>query len=50
MKRELNASAIGIDPGQPGQFAEADLGRNFLLLVNVLHIKGPYNLVIHFGC
>ena len=28
-------------PGQPAQSAQAELGQNFLLSVNFLHIKGP---------
>ena len=38
MKRELNAFAKNIDPGQPAQFAQADIGRNFLLFVNNLNV------------
>ena len=43
----INASAKSIDPGQPAQSAQADLGRNFLILVNFLLIKGPNYLTIH---
>ena len=32
MKSRPNASAKSIDPGQPAQSAQSDLGRNFLLL------------------
>ena len=31
--------AKSIDPGQPGQFVQADLGRNFLPIVNLLKHK-----------
>ena len=31
-------SAKSIDSGQPAQFAQADLSRYFLLLINFLHI------------
>ena len=31
-----------IGTGQPARTAQADLSRNFLLLVISLHIKGPY--------
>ena len=39
MKRNLHASKKSIDPGQPAQSAQADLGGNFLLYF--LHVKGP---------
>ena len=34
------------DQGQPEQFPQADLGLNFSLLVNSLHMKGPVYLMI----
>ena len=46
MKRGLIASAKSIDPGQATQSAQPDLGRNFLLLINFLHIHGPVYLMI----
>ena len=39
MKRGLNASAKGIDSGQPAQLAQADLGRDLSLSVNFRHSK-----------
>ena len=42
MERGLNTSAKSIDPDQTAQTAQADLGRNLLLLVKFLHINGPY--------
>ena len=41
VKRELIASAKNIDPGQPAQNAQADLGRNFLLLVSFSACQRP---------
>ena len=49
MKKESNASSKSIDTDQPAQSAQADLGRNFLLLVNFLHIKELYYFMIHKG-
>ena len=37
-----------IGPGQPAQFGQADLGRNFLLLAYFMHIKGLYYSMIQF--
>ena len=47
VKKGPNASAKIIDPRQPVQSAQADLGKYFLLLVNFLDIKAPYYLKIH---
>ena len=38
-----------IDRGQPVHSAQADLARNFLLLVKFLSIKRTYNLEIHLN-
>ena len=46
VKRGLEAFAKSIDPCQPAQFAPADMGRNFSLQINFLHIKGPFYLMI----
>ena len=44
MKRILSASAKSIDPGQPVQTAQADLGKNLLLLNNIWDINPlPHN-------
>ena len=35
-------------PGQPAHLAQADLDRNFLLFVNILHFQEePVQLMIH---
>ena len=47
VKSQLNASAKKINPGQPVQFAQADLGRKFLVSVNFLYVKGRVYLLIH---
>ena len=38
--------AKSIDPGQPAQSAQADPGRNFLLIVNFLRMKRPVYCMI----
>ena len=40
LKTVLSASAKSIDPGQPAQSAQADLGRKFLPLVNCIQFIG----------
>ena len=37
-----------INPHQPEQFAQADLGQNFSLQVNFLYVKGPEFLMIKY--
>ena len=46
MKRKPDASTKSIDTNQPGQSAQADLGRNFWLWVSCLYIKGLVYLMI----
>ena len=46
MKRGLNAFAKSVDPRQPAQSAQADMGRNFSLSVNCLRIKEYFYLMI----
>ena len=46
-EKRLNASARSIDPGQSRQSTQADLGQNFLLLSNFLHVQEPVSLVTH---
>ena len=41
VKFGLNESALSIDPGQPEQSTQADLGLNFFKVVNILHTKEP---------
>ena len=41
-KRGFNASAKSIDPGLPAQFVLADMGRNYFLFMNCLHVQGPF--------
>ena len=36
---ELNVSAKSIDPCQPAQSAQADMGRNLLPIVQFLHVQ-----------
>ena len=43
-----NAWTKSIDPGQPAQSTQADLGRTLLPLVNLLRIKDLYHLMIQF--
>ena len=43
VNRGLIDFAKSIDPCQPAQFAEADMGRNFSLSLNFLHIDGRLN-------
>ena len=50
LKRKQDASPKSIDPGQPAQSVLADLGRNVLLLVKLLDIKGPLLPNYLFGC
>ena len=38
--------AKSINPSWPAQSAQADLGRNFLLLVNCLRVEGPVYIII----
>ena len=45
-KKAPNAFAKSIDPGQPAQFAQAVLGRYFLLLVQFLHSQGAAYLTV----
>ena len=40
LQRRKCALTKCIDSGQPAQSAQADLGRNILLIVNFLHIEG----------
>ena len=40
LKRDFNAIAKSIEPGQPAQSEQADLGRYFLRSVNFLEVKG----------
>ena len=45
-KEGLNAVAKNIEPRQPAQSAQADMGRNFSLFsLNVLQIRGPFYLM-----
>ena len=46
LKRSLNAFAKSIDPCQPAQSAQADMGRYFSPSLNFLHVKGPFYIVI----
>ena len=39
VKRDLNALAKSVDPCQPAQSAQADMGRHFSPSLNFLHIK-----------
>ena len=41
-QRGLNASAKSIDPRQPAQSAQADMGRNFSLPLDYMHVKGQH--------
>ena len=45
MKRTLIALAKNIDPRQPVQSAQADMGRNFSRSSNVLYVIGPFYLI-----
>ena len=47
MNGGFNTSAKSIDRGQPAHSAQADLGRNFALLVYFHHSKRPHYLVIY---
>ena len=42
----LNAFVKSIDPYQPAQSAQADMGQNFLLSLNFLDIQGPFYIMI----
>ena len=46
VKKGLNAFANSIDPRQPAQSAQADVGRNFSISFNFLHVKGKFYIVI----
>ena len=46
IKSGLNAFAKSIDSGQPAQSAPADMGLNFLVLVNFLHLKGRVYVMV----
>ena len=39
-KGGINAFAKSIDPCQPEQFAQAEMGRNFSLSLDLLNAKG----------
>ena len=41
-EQAVYAFAKSIDPCQPAQSAQADMGRNFSLCSNFLHVKGPF--------
>ena len=43
---EFNATATKYRPHSACANCQADLGQNFLLLVNFLHVKRPYYLMI----
>ena len=45
-KRVLNEIAKSINTCQPAQSAQADMGRNFSLSSNFLHVKGLFCLMI----
>ena len=45
MKRGLNVFAKSIDPCQPALSAHADMGRNFSLSLNFLHVKGLFHIM-----
>ena len=47
-KSGFNVSAKSIDPGQPAQSAQADLGRFFLPFVYFTHVEGPLLLQIRY--
>ena len=47
VKRGFNVSTKSIGPGQTAQSAQSDLGRNVLLLVSSLHVKGQYYILIY---
>ena len=42
----LHVFAKSVDPCQPAQSAQADMGRNFLLSLNFLHDKGPFYIMM----
>ena len=44
-KRGLNAFAKSIDLRHPAQSAQADMGRNFSLLLNLMRFTGPFYLM-----
>ena len=46
MQRGLNSFAKSIDPRQPAQSAQADMGRNFLQSTNFAPVKGPFYITI----
>ena len=45
VETQLEASAKSIDQGQPAQFAQADIVRNFLPLVDFLYFRGLFYLI-----
>ena len=47
VKWELYVFAKSIDPRQPAQFAQADMGRDFSLSLNFLDIKGSFFFMTH---
>ena len=47
VKRGLYTSTKSIDPDEPAQFEQADLGKNLLLLVDFLHNYQMTFLLIH---
>ena len=49
MQSWLNAFAESIDPCQPAQFAQADMGRNFSLSSNFHYVKGLFFLIGPLG-
>ena len=46
LKNGFNVFAKGHDPCQPAQFAQADMGRNLALSLNIVHVKGP-GILLH---
>ena len=48
--KNVMSNTKSIDPGPSAQFSQADLGQNFLLLIDFLHIEGPYYLMSKVGC
>ena len=50
MNGRRNGYAKSIETGQPVQSAQADLCRNFLFSINLLHIKEPYKLMVAYFC
>ena len=46
VKKRLDAFAKSIDPRQPFQTVQADMGQNFSPSLNFLHINGPFYITI----